>query len=650
LEARGEIVAFVDDDILVQPEWARNLLKHFECFGEDIQAVTGRVLPSPRGDPAGFEWDALYGLKRTSPAMFHESSHIPFFPVTAGTCGTGCNMAFRTEFLLRSGLFDPHFGLGSALPGGEETDRFYFILRQGHTILFAPDVCVEHVYAEDRAALHKKIRGYATAQIGLFMKWFWWDPPIRPLLIRYVASRIIALLRRLAPEKEAARKSAPPRAIILGSLLGPFAYLWSLLQESLWPRKTVLVASGKHQSAKTGKPRLLIVLYNSGLSGPESLCRTLVTSLKDRVQINVIVPSAGATTAVLHAAGIGVGFVPRERLRASLNPLRHVIYLLRFAGTIAAYRRTIRMFCPHVIHVDSVFNLPALIAARLSGVPTLLHLQTVPYGVVRRILALLASGLADRVVAVSQASAKPLRGLLHPDPDKLTVVYNGTRLPHPVPASDPTGWVLFIGRLSEDKDPIVFVRAAQKVLALVPNAKFMICGITVPGRERFERKLQEQIARVHIPRDQVLLVRDRDHVHDLLTQSSMVVNCSAVPESFGLAVLEAMAMGRPVVVPDSGAFSEIVTHGETGLLYSAGNFDEMVACIVRLLQNPTEAQTIGLAAHSLVRDRFRDDQMASAMYEQYVSLLNQARPQPHATTCCAHSETGIRPSEEPGQR
>jgi hypothetical protein len=136
-------------------------------------------------------------------------------------------MAFRRSFLDRHGLFDPHFGLGSYLPGGDETDRFYAVLRTGGKIFFDPDAWVEHIYAGDQPALHSKIRGYAAAQTGLFTKWFLSDPPIRPLILRYATSRILAVLKPSRSVDEGRRTMPPRGAIIAGSLTGPFAYLWS---------------------------------------------------------------------------------------------------------------------------------------------------------------------------------------------------------------------------------------------------------------------------------------------------------------------------------------------------------------------------------------------------------------------------------------
>ncbi len=237
LEAKSEVVAFVDDDIIVRQDWAGRLIAHFRK--SDIEVVTGLVLPSARGNAVGLEWYALYGIRRNTAMVFHESTGIPFFPLTVGVCGSGNNMAFRRDFLLRYGLFDPRFGLGSFLPGGEELDRFYSVLRRGKKILFAPDVCAEQIYEGDIAALRKKIRGYATAQVGLLMKWFYDDPPMRTLILRYLVSRIGAVLKRKGTPDKSGKPAAPRSDIILGSLRGPFAYLLTIFYKRVWIKKGI---------------------------------------------------------------------------------------------------------------------------------------------------------------------------------------------------------------------------------------------------------------------------------------------------------------------------------------------------------------------------------------------------------------------------
>jgi glycosyltransferase involved in cell wall biosynthesis len=302
-----------------------------------------------------------------------------------------------------------------------------------------------------------------------------------------------------------------------------------------------------------------------------------------------------------------------------LNPIHHLKYLLKFPGLVVSYQRVIWVVLPDLIHVDCLLNLPALFAARLCGVKTLLHLQEIQGGVIGTVLALVTGRLANRIVAVSEAAARPFRRRAYET--KVAVVPNGTGFGNSLPRYNPGGRISFVGRLSRDKDPVLFVRAVQRVYELEPKATFMICGLTVPGRSQYESELFEGIGRSQIPKEKLIICKDLEDVEDMLRNASIVVSCS-IAEPFGLSVIEAMALGIPVVVPRSGAFPEIITDSRTGLLYSLGNLDELVSCILTLLRDPSLAERIGNNGRILVRNRFTEENMFSAMERQYNETLN----------------------------
>ena len=72
-----------------------------------------------------------------------------------------------------------------------------------------------------------------------------------------------------------------------------------------------------------------------------------------------------------------------------------------------------------------------------------------------------------------------------------------------------------------------------------------------------------------------------------------------------------MACGVPVVAADIGQISEVVTHGRTGLLYSPGDFNALLARCEQLLAKPALRQSIGLAASKFVRGKFTWDKNAA---------------------------------------
>ena len=98
-------------------------------------------------------------------------------------------------------------------------------------------------------------------------------------------------------------------------------------------------------------------------------------------------------------------------------------------------------------------------------------------------------------------------------------------------------------------------------------------------------------------------------------------------EGFGLAVLEAMAMGRPVVATTTGGLPEVVRHGETGLLVPPGNEIALAEAIVALLGDPERADSMGQAGRRRVSALFSEEAMMQQLKAAYELVLRS----PHSS-------------------
>lgn len=136
-EARGEVVAFLDDDCLVQPGWMRSLLRHYA--NPKVGGVGGMGL-APGKEP---------GREGTVGGISHLGTPIGSFNIlTPGPVEVehlrGYNMSFRREILLRLGGFDPRYN-GSNLR--EDTDMCVRVRRAGYKLIYDPNTLVIHLYA-----------------------------------------------------------------------------------------------------------------------------------------------------------------------------------------------------------------------------------------------------------------------------------------------------------------------------------------------------------------------------------------------------------------------------------------------------------------------------------------------------------------------
>jgi len=622
LESHGALVAFLDDDVTVCHDWVSKARVHFR--DPDVVAVAGLVVAPADTTATGALWYALYRFYSKTFTRFTASSPLPFFPLTAGVCGLGANVVFRRSFFFRHGLFDPKLGAGSLAPGSEDIDRFFVALRQGGAILFDPGMSVEHTFTDTALRFFFKVFGYAAGQSAYLAKWFVRDKTARLLVVAFVRHRIKAFLRTKDRASDKFSSIHAPRLpLLLGTLWGPVGYTLSCLREAFAPNKTVQVPGVDREASR--KPRVLVSVYNAGLTGLEKVALLGARGVADQASVVMIFPCAGPPAEEAIALGLRVGFVPRWRLRATLNPFYQVAYLLALPGGVGAFARAIRSISADLIHIHSLVSLAALVAGRLSPAKVLLHVHEIALGKLGAGLKRLAASCSDRILAVSEAVAKTFPTDVQRE--KTHVVYGAVdaqRLRTLARASgeQPGEWILFAARLSRDKGPDLFLRAAQLTFDAEPGASFILCGLTVPNRSAYERRLQELLSTLTIPASQLQIERDREDIEGFLQRSAIVVNSSLQPDPFPVAILEGMALGKAVVAPAIGGLPEMIRHEETGLLYPPGDAHALSRALVRLLHDRELAARLGAAARARVDSAFDAPILERALRWQYLQMLD----------------------------
>ena len=159
-EASGDILAFIDDDATVRPDFLENLSKEMDSHPQ-AQAFGGKIIPVFDDCPPP-KWLCRFSMGWVS-ALDMGKTVCDFrdrkFPI-------GANMGFRREVLQSCGEFNPMLGRnGGNLMGGEEKDLFNRIKKAGYSILYFPDVVVEHHIPQSRTTL-KYVKEFANG-VGL---------------------------------------------------------------------------------------------------------------------------------------------------------------------------------------------------------------------------------------------------------------------------------------------------------------------------------------------------------------------------------------------------------------------------------------------------------------------------------------------------
>jgi glycosyltransferase involved in cell wall biosynthesis len=103
-----------------------------------------------------------------------------------------------------------------------------------------------------------------------------------------------------------------------------------------------------------------------------------------------------------------------------------------------------------------------------------------------------------------------------------------------------------------------------------------------------------------------------------LKLASVVVSTSTEPEAFGRAIIEAQAMGRPVVATDHGGVRETVAHGESGWLYPPGDIARLTVELDKALNlDPSQRAHIGMAARARIHSQYTVAAMQRATLDVY---------------------------------
>ncbi len=173
-----------------------------------------------------------------------------------------------------------------------------------------------------------------------------------------------------------------------------------------------------------------------------------------------------------------------------------------------------------------------------------------------------------------------------------------------------------VARMNPWKGQHELLGAVARLRETFPDLHVMILGANVPKiRTDFEKRAREGgIAdRVHFGGFQKD-VRPFLHEFDLFVHPSY-------SEPFGLSIVEAMAMRRPVIACNSGGVPEIITHGRNGWLVEERSEEAVAAAITTLLNNSELRQQIGLCARETVRERFTPRQQSAAATQRYASLI-----------------------------
>ncbi|HEX4625180.1 MAG TPA: glycosyltransferase [Solirubrobacteraceae bacterium] len=328
----------------------------------------------------------------------------------------------------------------------------------------------------------------------------------------------------------------------------------------------------------------------------------------------------GPMVAACAAAGAPSTVLPAGRLRE----------LHRYARTVGGLARALRRDRPDVVvGWMTKAQLYAGPAARLAGAPAVWcqHGMPLPRSALDRVATVLP---ARGVVAVSQAGARAQRSLaphrpvavVHPGIDLAR--FDPERLPAPAEARARLGLpgagplVGVVARLQRWKGVHVLVEALPQVLGEQPELHCVVVGGVHALEPDYEPYLRRRVADLGLEQC-VLFAGQRSDVAPWLQAMDVVVSAAA-DEPFGLTIVEAMALGKPVVAAAGGGPRDIVRDAIDGVLVAPGDVGGLASAVTRVLADPERAARLGRAARQRAR-AFSSERYAARFAAAVVDLI-----------------------------
>lgn len=379
--------------------------------------------------------------------------------------------------------------------------------------------------------------------------------------------------------------------------------------------------------------RVVEVMASGAGGGAQVHVQNLVERLDgSRFDAEVVSLSDGPAVRRLRSAGIPTVLIDE---RDDSRAVAALVALLRDGPPQIVHNH---MYRAEVIGTRAALALAELGAPRPYVVGTV-HSSRVRSAADRELVRRLTPSM-DRLIAVSRAIERKLAAEGRVGPP-VELIYNGVdleryayqeaccTLPEEYGFPEGSPIVGVVARLEPEKGHETLLRAWPLVLGSVPHARLLIIG---EGSQRGSlESLAEELdllgeacsgdrcvgTRRARPGAKVFFTGLRDDV-PAVTAALDVAVLPSYREAQGLAILEAMALRRPVVATAVGGVPEMIEDGRTGLLVPPRDPEALAGAICRLLLDHPLADTLARAGHDLVRSRFSVEHMVSAVSEIYV--------------------------------
>ncbi len=362
---------------------------------------------------------------------------------------------------------------------------------------------------------------------------------------------------------------------------------------------------------------VLHIIDSLKMGGTENRCLDIVEGLdQDRFNSSLVYFNGkGPLSERLHSLGV-------QHQEIGFQSFRSLMFLKKIAELIAYMRR-------HDIAVVQTYgyysNVPGILAAKLARVPAIVASRR-DMGDYLTPRQLRLEKMLWRFADCITVNATPIKDNLTRagvPTGKAIVIHNGidtsSFFPGPRNGQESSPVVGMVATLRRQKDHITFLDGAALVLQRMPCVRFLLIG-TGP----YEQEVRDYVAARGLS-GQVVFggMRVGSALREAVQSMSVSVLSSKGNEGLPNVVLEAMAVGKPVVATDVGGTREVVEDGVTGFLVPPRDPRALAEKILWLLDHPEAAEKMGLEGRRRVENFFSLSRMQESFGNLYLDLLHQ---------------------------
>lgn len=393
----------------------------------------------------------------------------------------------------------------------------------------------------------------------------------------------------------------------------------------------------------TDRLNVMQIILDLELAGAQEVVRTLVEYLQaSGCTLTVCAFQDGPMRPEIEKLGVKVEILERPRYSIVFLPM-FLAEMLRIWRELARLIETYDINVAQT-HLLEVLDFLVLILRRTTKLrvvlwtvhnvdflPTMKHRLLRPKRFVYRLLYRWTAGRVDGFIAVSDEVRESIMRQIGPIQGKVMAISNGVdvkryerphnkaALCHQLGLETNSFLVATIGRLTEQKGHRYLIEAATSVVSTYPDTHFLFIG---DGELRDE--LQEQIRQSGLSYN-VHFLGVRDDVPDLLAAVDLFV-LPSLWEGLSIALLEAMAAGKPIVATNVSGTTQVVISGETGIVVPPGSSAALTDAIVQTLSDPARVQAMGQKAKQHVVMNFSAQKQANEHLALYRRLLSEGKP------------------------